>query len=175
MVRVHDHLWLPTSAGGARDTRDLSPVVTTLVLVTHVIVAAVVIIYLLLHHSAQLRSQCDVWLALKASLQTVQHALHAASESGCYFWFVSSSHPIPHTTHSFKQSPMLGPVSNQHRMTATCAVCKRRCAWYCTQLGQQPLRRTAAMAFFCASGMSALMYAGGTSNLLSSARCMRWQ
>ncbi len=75
-------------------------------------------IYLFIITSAQLRSQCDVWLALKASLQTVQHALHAASESGRYFWFVSSSHPIPHTTHSFKQSPMLGPVSNQHRMTA---------------------------------------------------------
>ncbi len=45
----------------------------------------------------------------------MQHALHAASESGCYFWFVSSSHPL---THSVKQSPMLGPVSNQHRMTA---------------------------------------------------------
>ena len=40
MVRVHDHLWLATSAGGVRD---LPPVVTTLVLVTHVIVAAVVI------------------------------------------------------------------------------------------------------------------------------------
>ncbi len=48
----------------------------------------------------------------------MQHALHAASESGCYFCFVSSSHPLPHTTHSVKQSPMLGPVSNQHRMTA---------------------------------------------------------
>jgi hypothetical protein len=75
-------------------------------------------IYLFFITSAQLRSQCDVWLALKASLQTVQHALHAASESGCYFWFVSNGHPLPHTTHSFKQSPMLGPASNQHRMTA---------------------------------------------------------
>jgi hypothetical protein len=32
--------------------------------------------------SAQLRSRCDVWLALKASLQTVHHVLHAASEIG---------------------------------------------------------------------------------------------
>ncbi len=32
--------------------------------------------------SAQLRSRCDVWLAVKASLQTVHHVLHAASESG---------------------------------------------------------------------------------------------
>ena len=33
--------------------------------------------------SAQLRSRCDVWLALKASLQAVHHVLYAASESGC--------------------------------------------------------------------------------------------
>ncbi len=32
--------------------------------------------------SAQLRSRCDFWLAVKASLQTVHHVLHAASESG---------------------------------------------------------------------------------------------
>jgi hypothetical protein len=31
--------------------------------------------YLFIITSAQLRSQCDVWLALKASLQTVQHAI----------------------------------------------------------------------------------------------------
>jgi hypothetical protein len=62
-----------------------------------------------------------VWLALKASLQTVQHALHAASVSGGYFWFVSSSHPLPHTTHSVKQSPMLGPVSNRNADTMAAA------------------------------------------------------
>jgi hypothetical protein len=38
--------------------------------------------YLFIVTSAQLRSRCDVWLALKASLQTVHHVLHAASESG---------------------------------------------------------------------------------------------
>jgi hypothetical protein len=32
-----------------------------------------VIIYLFIVTSAQLRSRCDVWLALKASLQTVHH------------------------------------------------------------------------------------------------------
>ncbi len=36
-------------------------------------------IYLFIVTSAQLRSRCDVWLALRASLQTVQHVLHAAS------------------------------------------------------------------------------------------------
>jgi hypothetical protein len=40
-------------------------------------------IYLFIVTSAQLRSRCDVWLAVKASLQTVHHVLHAASESGC--------------------------------------------------------------------------------------------
>ena len=30
-----------------------------------------------MYTSAKLQSQCDVWLALKVSLQTVQHALHA--------------------------------------------------------------------------------------------------
>ena len=39
-------------------------------------------IYLFIVTSAQLRSRCDVWLAVKASLQTVHHVLHAASESG---------------------------------------------------------------------------------------------
>jgi hypothetical protein len=38
--------------------------------------------YLCIVTSAQLRSMCDVWLAAKASLQTVHHVLHAASESG---------------------------------------------------------------------------------------------
>ena len=38
--------------------------------------------YLFIVTSAQLRSRCDVWLAVKASLQTVHHVLHAASESG---------------------------------------------------------------------------------------------
>jgi hypothetical protein len=33
--------------------------------------------------SAQLRSRFDVWLALKASLQTFQHVLHATSKDGC--------------------------------------------------------------------------------------------
>jgi hypothetical protein len=41
-------------------------------------------VYLFIVTSAQLRSRrCDVWLALRASLQTVHHVLHAASESGC--------------------------------------------------------------------------------------------
>jgi hypothetical protein len=39
--------------------------------------------YLFIVTYAQLRSRCDVWLALKASLQTVHNVLHAASESGC--------------------------------------------------------------------------------------------
>jgi hypothetical protein len=42
----------------------------------------ILFIYLFIVTSAQLRSRCDVWLALKASLQTVHHVLHAASESG---------------------------------------------------------------------------------------------
>ena len=41
MVRVHDHLWLATPAGGVRG---LPAGVTTLVLVSHVIVAALVIL-----------------------------------------------------------------------------------------------------------------------------------
>jgi hypothetical protein len=65
--------------------------------------------YLFILTSAQLRSQCDVWLA---SLQTVQHALHAASESGCCCRFVCSSHPLSHITHSVEQSLVLGPVCN---------------------------------------------------------------
>jgi hypothetical protein len=51
-----------------------------------VLIAAVVIIcflYSFIVTSAQLRSRCDVWLALKASLQTVHHVLHAAFQSGC--------------------------------------------------------------------------------------------
>jgi hypothetical protein len=39
-------------------------------------------LFLFIVTSAQLRSRCDVWLAVKASLQTVHHVLHAASESG---------------------------------------------------------------------------------------------
>jgi hypothetical protein len=70
------------------------------------------IIYLFIVTSAQLRSRCDVWLALKASLQTVHRVLHAASESGSQFWFVSSSHPLPHTTHSVKHGHVLGPACN---------------------------------------------------------------
>jgi hypothetical protein len=45
-------------------------------------VLAYVVIYLFIVTSitsAQLRSRCDVRLALKASLQTVHHVLHAAS------------------------------------------------------------------------------------------------
>jgi hypothetical protein len=41
-----------------------------------------IFIYLFVVTSAQLRSRCDVWLALRASLQTAHHVLHAASESG---------------------------------------------------------------------------------------------
>jgi hypothetical protein len=42
--------------------------------------------FLVIVTSAQLRSRCSFWLALKANqvgLQTVHHVLHAASESGC--------------------------------------------------------------------------------------------
>ena len=57
----------------------------------------------------------------------------------------------------------------------TCALCMRCRAWYCTQLGQQPGALRRWLSFEQAPGMSALMYAGGTSNPLSSARCIRWQ
>ncbi len=57
MVRVHDHLWLATSAAGG--IRDSSPVVTTLMLVTHVIVAAVVIMVAVTsgHYSWEMRRE----------------------------------------------------------------------------------------------------------------------
>jgi hypothetical protein len=61
-------------------------------------------IHLFIITSAQLRSQCDVWLALKASLQTEQHALHAASESGCYFNLVCKQQPSTPSHHSLRQT-----------------------------------------------------------------------
>jgi hypothetical protein len=51
------------------------------------------ILFLFIVTSAQLRSRCDVWLALKASLQTVHHVLHAASERYGRPYYTAGSAP----------------------------------------------------------------------------------
>ncbi len=43
--------------------------------------------YLFTVSSAQLRGWCDVWLALRTSLQSVQHALHAAYMKFDAVWY----------------------------------------------------------------------------------------
>jgi hypothetical protein len=114
-------------------------------------------IFICIVTSAQLRSRCDVWLALKASLQTVHHVLHAqltaVCSNPCYkaaCWGCAATHitklPAGAVQQPMLQSCLLGLCSNPYaqltavqrpmlqsqRCASHCAtgpLCHRGCPW----------------------------------------------
>ena len=118
MVRVHDHLWLATSAGGVRD---LPPVVTTLVLVTHVIVAAVVIMVAVVavtrgHYPWEMRREA-VYLAGRCraeggDMRDAVMRLYARAQAEQWPWPKNPDSFIKNAQHSFDSRGSVLPVKH---------------------------------------------------------------
>jgi hypothetical protein len=109
-----------------------------------------IILFILLHLPSYEAGVEFGWPS-KASLQTVQHALHAASECGWLLVPVCMQQPSTLSHPSLRQTKpcawtclQLAPRDCiqtaggahyllQSHTVGTCVVCMRHCAWYCTQ------------------------------------------